>query len=253
MSVPFIRTNGFQCVAHRGFSAAYPENTLIAFEQAQRAGATMVELDIRLTRDDEVVVFHDATLLRLAKKRQAISTLTWPQLAQVKLHDESARNIKDAHPVLLRDLFVRLGKKINYYVEIKYTRTRSMEYHHRLCERALDIVRQHKLENHVIFVSFEIKLLEWLRKADPKICLGWNFASMVSHFWYKERVAKIKAELCPYQKLCSQKRIQGWQEKGFLVLPWVVNKTPRMKELIAWGVNGITTDEIDQLVPLVPH
>ena len=51
-------------IAHRGFSAVAPENTLPAFQQAIDAGADMIELDIRLTTDKQFVVIHDATLER---------------------------------------------------------------------------------------------------------------------------------------------------------------------------------------------
>src|SRR5689334_15892163 len=58
--------SGRPCVriAHRGASAQYPENTLLAFERAIAQGVDMIELDVRLTHDGELVVIHDATLDR---------------------------------------------------------------------------------------------------------------------------------------------------------------------------------------------
>jgi glycerophosphoryl diester phosphodiesterase len=51
-------------IAHRGASALYPENTLLAFERAIAQGVDMIELDVRLTRDGALVVVHDAALDR---------------------------------------------------------------------------------------------------------------------------------------------------------------------------------------------
>ena len=51
-------------IAHRGLSARYPENTLLAFAKALEAGAEMMELDVRLTADKEIVVAHDLDLSR---------------------------------------------------------------------------------------------------------------------------------------------------------------------------------------------
>ena len=52
-------------VAHRGISGKAPENTLAAFELAcETTGITMIELDVRLSKDDEVIVLHDRTLQR---------------------------------------------------------------------------------------------------------------------------------------------------------------------------------------------
>ena len=66
MAVSFrAADNGFTHVcAHRGYCLHYPENTLLAFEQARAAGATTCEIDLVLTRDGETVVLHDAMLDR---------------------------------------------------------------------------------------------------------------------------------------------------------------------------------------------
>ena len=63
-------------VAHRGFSAIAPENTLPAFLRAIDAGADMIELDVRLTADHRLVVIHDATLERTTNGRGAVAHQT---------------------------------------------------------------------------------------------------------------------------------------------------------------------------------
>lgn len=52
-------------IAHRGFKALYPENTLLAFDKAVRAGADGIELDVHPSRDGEVVIAHDPSLQRV--------------------------------------------------------------------------------------------------------------------------------------------------------------------------------------------
>ena len=53
-----------QIIAHRGLSASYPENTLVAFEAAKNAGIDWIETDISMLKDEELIVFHDKTLGR---------------------------------------------------------------------------------------------------------------------------------------------------------------------------------------------
>ena len=54
----------FMKIAHRGYSARYPENTLVAFAKAVEAGADMIELDVRLSKDRRLVVIHDERIDR---------------------------------------------------------------------------------------------------------------------------------------------------------------------------------------------
>src|SRR5262249_10006542 len=65
LTLPFSLTDTVEVTAHRGFSAAAPENTLAAVRQAIAAGADWAEIDVQLTADDEVVVVHDFDLMRL--------------------------------------------------------------------------------------------------------------------------------------------------------------------------------------------
>jgi glycerophosphoryl diester phosphodiesterase len=70
-------------VAHRGASASAPENTLLAFRTAWELGVESVELDVRLSRDGEVVVIHDETTERVAGVRRAVADQTLAELARL--------------------------------------------------------------------------------------------------------------------------------------------------------------------------
>jgi glycerophosphoryl diester phosphodiesterase len=82
------RDNGFTHVcAHRGYSLHYPENTLLAFDAAKAAGATTCEIDLRLTRDGEAVVIHDALLERTTDGRGFVGD---HDLAEIRERDAAA-------------------------------------------------------------------------------------------------------------------------------------------------------------------
>jgi len=82
-------------VAHRGNSSDYPENTLAAFESALVLGAPAIELDVQLTRDDAVVVFHDETIQRTTDGAGHVAELT---LAEMK-------RVSAGYPALFGDTF----------------------------------------------------------------------------------------------------------------------------------------------------
>jgi len=70
-------------IAHRGYSAEFPENTLAAFQGALDAGCHMIELDVTLTRDRRVVVIHDDTLDRTTTGKGPVRSASLAQLKKL--------------------------------------------------------------------------------------------------------------------------------------------------------------------------
>ena len=67
-------------IAHRGFSGQYPENTLLAFAKAIETGAEMIELDVRLTADEQIVVIHDLDSSRTTDGTGPVDSYTLEEL-----------------------------------------------------------------------------------------------------------------------------------------------------------------------------
>ena len=70
-------------VAHRGASAQYPENTLLAFRRAIEQGVDALEIDIRSTADDELIVMHDPTLERTTNGHGNVRTQNLQEIRQL--------------------------------------------------------------------------------------------------------------------------------------------------------------------------
>lgn len=70
-------------IGHRGAAGLAPENTMASFEAAVEAGVDMLELDVRLTADNRLVVIHDARLFRTHHLHGTVSTLTYEHLAEL--------------------------------------------------------------------------------------------------------------------------------------------------------------------------
>ena len=73
--------DSFQIVGHRGCLVAEPENTVRSFDRAVEVGVDVLELDVRLSRDGELVVMHDATVDRTTDGHGAVADLDWSQLS----------------------------------------------------------------------------------------------------------------------------------------------------------------------------
>jgi glycerophosphoryl diester phosphodiesterase len=85
---PLLDLEARPVIAHRGFSARAPENTLAAFELAVAAGADAIELDVRVTADDVAVAIHDPALDRTTDLSGHVARLP---LAHVREADAGAR------------------------------------------------------------------------------------------------------------------------------------------------------------------
>lgn len=91
-----------EIVAHRGYSALYPENTIMAYAKAFDAGAFAVEADVRQSAEGTLVCFHDATLERLTGEPIAVRECSMQELQ---------RRLAPTHPLcLLRELLAYCAK-----------------------------------------------------------------------------------------------------------------------------------------------
>ncbi|MBQ7798464.1 MAG: hypothetical protein IJ371_05015 [Clostridia bacterium] len=98
--------------AHRGVHAEYPENSMPAFQKSMDLNLS-IELDIHLTKDGQIVVFHDDNLKRMTGNNEFIKFLTYDQIKQYKL------NNTDYHIPLLKEVFELVKGKVPILIEIK--------------------------------------------------------------------------------------------------------------------------------------
>jgi len=96
-----------QCIAHRGYKGKYPENTLLAMREAVKAGAHAIETDVHITKDEVVVVSHDATLKRCYGKSEKILNCNWDEIKTLRTIAEPHEPMPRLSDVL--ELFAQPG------------------------------------------------------------------------------------------------------------------------------------------------
>jgi len=142
-------------LGHRGFSSAYPENTLIAFKKAIEAGADGVELDVWLTRDGKVIIMHDETIDRTSDMSGRQKEMTLEELRKADVGGgERIPTLEEVFEVLPEDAMVN--------VELKDR------------EAAREVARLVKSNNpeRVLVSSFDVEALREYRKNDRQTKLG---------------------------------------------------------------------------------
>jgi glycerophosphoryl diester phosphodiesterase len=163
---PLASVAGFIHVcAHRGHSVAAPENTLPAFEAAVTLGATVLEIDVVLTRDDEIVLMHDEILDRTTNGKGRVSDHV---LAAIKQLDAGAwfdpKFGGTMVPTLAEVIDFARAKEVGLLIEIK-ERLRSGLIRERLGQRLTEM----RAENEVLVISFDHVSLVRLREAFPAL------------------------------------------------------------------------------------
>lgn len=146
-------------IAHRGNSSEFPENTLLAFDEALKAGADGFECDLRLTADGKVVVFHDDSLKRLCGVPGSVETSTWRDLQSLKVKG------KESIPTLEALLQTFLTSTIN--LEIKFSARDAV-----VVEAVLRDLTKVRPQGRILFSSFSPEVLNCLSVMDPERKLG---------------------------------------------------------------------------------
>ncbi len=226
-------------VAHRGFSAAAPENTLAAFEKGIRAGANMLEMDVMLTSDNQVIVFHDYRLGRTTSGTGLVSRLTAEHVRSLDAgiwFDEAYRHEK----VPLLDEVLDLAKgRVRLNIEIKHRRRNGVA---QLVERCIRIVERYRMNDEVIFSSFNLEALRILHYSKPHL----RFAPLYRHNLnptHRSFPLQYGAQGVVLNHLfLNQTVVRQFHNLGVNVFVYTVNGMRRMEKMISMEVDGIISD-----------
>ena len=189
--------NQIQFVAHRGYTAHYPENTEVALSAAVKAGARFVEIDIQLTADGTAVLFHDRSLERLCGRAGAIHQLHDDELPDLKVADRHRFGYRYAqNPIMtLKEFCAWLSQRpqVTAFVEIKRISLQQFGQ-----QRVLDAILPLliPMQQQVVMISYDLESLMTIRNA------GIFRVGAVFDDW-KEHKQKIIAELKPEFLFCD--------------------------------------------------
>jgi glycerophosphoryl diester phosphodiesterase len=246
-----------QAFAHRGGSALRPENTLLAFDHGIALGADGIELDVRLSRDNVVVVHHDATVERTTNGTGAVASLTADELAAVDAGyhfgppDYPYRGRTGGVPRLATVL--RRFAGVWLIIELKVNDPE-------LAHRTIDLVREAGALDRVAFGSFGTRVLRAARSYDPPVMTGASREETrlaLYRSWVRWPVrhptydAFQVPELAGSTRVVSPRFVRDAHAAGLAVQVWTVDQPSDMRRLLSWGVDGIISDRPDLAVEVV--
>lgn len=160
-----------EITAHRGAAAVAPENTLAAIREAMRLNADRIELDVMLTRDAEIVVFHDTDMRRLASDPRRVADLTLAELRQFDVGRWFDSAFTDERiPTLAEVLDATDRGEEGHFplnIELKVVRGREQQ----LAEQVITLLNEREERNAVV-TSLSVPALVAVRRADPDRPIG---------------------------------------------------------------------------------
>lgn len=212
-------------IGHRGASATHPENTIEAFRAAAELGAHGVELDVRRTADDVLIVFHDAHLPSGEVIREVM-----------------AADLPSSIPTLAQALDACADTWLN--VEMKnLPDDPDYDAEHGLSVSVAALIMAFDAAERVIVSSFNIGAIDRLRTVEPAIPTAWlvwggaDPASLIAR-----SVAHGVQAIHPNDLLVDKGFVDRAHDAGLEVNVWTIDEPDRIRQLVAMGVDGIITN-----------
>lgn len=238
----FSQMRPTQVVAHRGFSAAFPENTLTAFREAARLGVDVVEFDVRLTADRRLVIMHDPTIDRTTDGRGAVEDLT---LDQIRRFDAAAGSGRAPEPA------PTLEETLETLADVRWLNVQLYaldDTRDELVELALEELRG---LGHRAYLASDEATLQVAKRLDPAIPRCNLDVYPVDD--YLERSRRLEcAFLQPRDHDVTREMVEeAHRVDGATVNVFYANDRQRMLEMIDLGIDAILTDHPDVLLALL--
>ena len=240
MELPFL-------VAHRGASSIAPENTLAAFRLALDLRADGIELDVHMTADNEIVVIHDSTVDRTTGFPGRVGQMTSSALKALDagswfnsaFPDKARPEYTGLRIPLLREVLELVRGRARLYIEIKDPDLYPGDFESRL----LSIVREHRMENSVAFLSFSRRSLRKIRRADPSTTVA-LLISRLSGDPIKSARALGAAALAVSFRVLNDGFAAEIREAGLGIIAWTVDDAGDIRRIKSMRVDSVITNVV---------
>src|SRR5687767_7740405 len=179
-------------VGHRGVPVVHQENTLAGFRRAVSMGIPAIELDVRLTKDRKLVVFHDSDVSRMTGRPGVVAQMTWDQVAKLKIRRDvpmginpnggrvMARYENEERIPLLAEVLTEIAPKAAVNVELKLDMARWWQVD--VAAVTTKVIHDLGVEDRVMITSFDPRKLIAAGKASQTIPLGFCFDDGMFNF-----------------------------------------------------------------------
>lgn len=223
-------------IGHRGAMAVAPENTMVAFETGLKAGADILEMDVQITADNQVIVFHDITPEAKTGVTGMIHqhTAEFLQALDVGSHFDLA--YAGLKMPLLDEVLTWAKGKIILMIELKH----GPYFNPDLDRNTVSLIQDHRMMDEVIIISPDQFALQRVKALDPSITTSYTFGGrLLNPFAIVQDL--VVDGLSPFTDYLTRETVEMIQEAGYFCSPggfWWDYPT-----LLEWGVDTISSND----------
>ncbi|MBI4551914.1 MAG: glycerophosphodiester phosphodiesterase, partial [Candidatus Latescibacteria bacterium] len=228
-------------------SARYPENTLLAFRQAIRAGADGIELDVHGSSDHTLVVHHNYGVKEASGRFRYIFDMHSDEIRALEIGHESGHGVQRVP--LLEEVFEECGDAVAYEIELKGLTSEFLT-------AVVRLVKDSRLLHKVEFTSWHFFLLALLRQWEPDATIGLFVAPFPGWMPADLGDAIVRAHAtvggmnivhyaCP---MLTPACVTHLHDAGLQVYAANCNSTEDLERAFALGVDRLSTDHVDLAV-----
>ena len=239
MNTVKIEKSGVKMVAHRGVSGLERENTNLAFVAAGNRSYFGVETDIHCTADGNFVLHHDDTTARLTGIDRVIEETDFDTLRAMRLSDLDGRFGREDLVMPTLEEYVGICKKYEKVCVLELKRHMEEDR----VRTIIDRIEAMEYLGNVIFISFDFENLVYVRNYRPEQSVQFLFSKLSDEIVEKMLAHRFDADV--YFKAVTPEFVRTMHEAGLLVNCWTVDKPEAAADLIAMGVDFITTNILE--------
>lgn len=226
-------------IAHRGLSGLEPENTILAFIAAGNRSYFGIETDVRITKDKKFILCHDDNLKRISGIDVKISDATYEELRSYCLYDFDSKERKEHVRLASLEEYLGICKKYDKVAVIELKEV----YREEDVVNLLDTTFQYLKEENVIFISFYLKNLQYIRKYNSNVKI--QFLTSDFDKAILNELRKLEAGLDINYHQLSKEIVETCHKYGIEVNVWTVNNPIEAYLLLTWNINYITSNVLE--------
>lgn len=220
-------------IAHRGYSSQFPENTLVSFQGAVDIGADMIELDVQLSRDGTIVVYHDKKLSKQGLGG-SIADYSYEELCAIDVGAAFSEEYAGVRmPILSEVLELIRDTDMGIYLELKdIGEVPGYE------ETVLAITDSCSMTDRCIFASFNNQYLQHLKELDQQVNILYNVSTYDATLPQQFEAEYYGLNACSI----TREVVEAIHSCGSKAYVWTVDKPEDMAAMRLLGVDGIVTN-----------